>query len=254
MGPVNRKPRSRSGRAGTGGSGQGRVSGPKGIRIPASDRYAARRLKEGAGREPEPRLLQIVGFKNSGKTTLTESLLRQALGLGWRASAIKRHGHGGAPEPPPEETDASRFFAAGAASSLVAGGGVLLLQGRQPEEQIDDLAALIRLTQAAAAPDLILIEGFKEQPHAKLALVRCAEDWAELRRLANIRLVVAVDEALARRLRAEAAEAPYSGAPAGGGEAPPPHTRIPRIVSRDDTEDIAAWFAGWLRGDHHESL
>ena len=180
--------------------------------------------------------LQVVGFKNSGKTTLTETLLRFAIGHGLSASAIKHHGHGGVPEAPPGDTDASRLFQAGAASSIVAGGGQIVLQGRRPADEAGELTSLIQLTEAYAHPDLILIEGFKAEPYPKLVLLRSLEDWTELKRLTNIVLILTVDEELARHpsLSIEAI-------PAGGSN--------PRVLPRARSEEIAAWFTHWMKGE-----
>ncbi|OWR32602.1 molybdopterin-guanine dinucleotide biosynthesis protein B [Saccharibacillus sp. O23] len=197
--------------------------------------------------------LQVVGFKNSGKTTLTERLLHLAAERGLRASAIKHHGHGGAPEPPPGGTDASRFFAAGAASSLVVGGGVLLLQGREPSGRSDvdredgreegELDRLIRLTEAYAEPDLVLIEGFKQAAYDKIVLLRSEEDLTELLRLPGIRLIIVPDEELRsilKNLQAQRAEVSRFGALT--------------LLHREDADGIANWFGRWLKGEPDETL
>jgi len=188
------------------------------------------------------KLLQVVGFKNSGKTTMTESLIRTALDLGFRTSAIKHHGHGGAPDLPPPNTDASRLFRAGAASSIVVGGEVALLQVRQQQEsdRIDDLNTLIRYTENCADPDLILIEGFKNERHPKIVLLRSLEDWTSLRSLPNIELIVTANEDLPAEVAAAQKHADEK-------------SKLP-IFSRRQSEDIAAWFTDWLKGDRHESL
>lgn len=197
--------------------------------------------------------LQVVGFKNSGKTTLTERLLHLAAERGLRTSAIKHHGHGGVPEPPPGDTDASRFFAAGAASSLVIGEGVLLLQGREPDDkrnadnqvgrQENELDRLIRLTEAYAEPDLVLIEGFKQAACDKIVLLRSEEDLPELLRLSGIRLVLVPSEAL-RTLLTKRRTGETEGFLSG---------RLP-LLHREDAEGITNWFDRWLKGDSDETL
>lgn len=200
-----------------------------------------------------PKRLQIVGFKNSGKTTLTEALLRRALELGWITSAIKRHGHGGTPDLPPAGTDASRFFEAGAASSIVSGGGMMLLQGRQEPEKAEDLDPLIRLTETQAAPDLILIEGFKEASHPKIVLVRSVKDWMQLSRLMNIVLVVTAHADLAKQLIGES-----EGTSSNDGTASDINllrgSAAIHVFPREQTQHISAWFTDWLKGENHESL
>lgn len=166
------------------------------------------------------KLLQIVGFKNSGKTTLAERLLRLAAGRGLKTAAVKHHGHGGMPELPSPGTDGVRLFEAGADCSLVSGGGVVLLQSRtladKPDDKPDDRSAgksgsscldsLVRLAAFCAEPDLIVVEGFKEAEYDKIALVHTEEDWTSLRKLANVRLVLVRDGELAERLLARAGE------------------------------------------------
>ncbi len=182
-------------------------------------------------------VLQIVGFKNSGKTTLTETLLRLASRLGSRVSVIKHHGHGGEPEAPPADTDASRLFGAGAASSIVSGGGLMLMQGRLPESDdgCGELDALIALTQTYARPDLILIEGFKSEPYPKIVLLRSGEDWTQLGALTNIVLIVTQ----------KSEPSPH---PALSAKTRPPGLPNVRLLHRQQTEEIEAWFAHWLRG------
>lgn len=186
--------------------------------------------------------LQIVGFKNSGKTTLTENLILAALQLGFRTSAIKHHGHGGAPDLPPPTTDASRFFQAGAASSIVVGGEIVLLQVAQQQEsdRIDDLNTLIRYTETYATPDLILVEGFKDERYPKIVLVRSLEDWTSLRLLSNIEVIVTVNEELSAEVKATQEHADG-------------RSKLP-VFSRQQTEQITAWFTKWLKGADHESL
>ncbi|XKE96299.1 molybdopterin-guanine dinucleotide biosynthesis protein B [Metaplanococcus flavidus] len=132
------------------------------------------------------KILQIVGFKNSGKTTLLTRFMETALKSNKQVSTIKHHGHGGDLDMPEHGTDSMRFFEKGAASSLAYGNGVvqLHLQTKQAE-----LQKFIRLSQLAE-PDLILIEGFKKADFPKVVLVRNVDDWQELQKLSKIELVI----------------------------------------------------------------
>lgn len=132
------------------------------------------------------KVLQVVGFKNSGKTALLSRLLGIAKETGKAVSTIKHHGHGGAPEMPPESTDSQRFFEEGAKSSIVYGGGIIQLHQRKETASLDELVQLA----LPAGPDIILVEGFKEAGHEKIVLVRTKEDWEELKHLERIALVL----------------------------------------------------------------
>lgn len=101
----------------------------------------------------------IVGWANSGKTTLIEGLLRQLTAQGMRVGVIKHTHH-----PLPEDEagkDTARFQAAGAATVTLA----------NPEGALTREAGDKRLTELLSRVrdvDLILIEGFEKQaclPH-----------------------------------------------------------------------------------------
>lgn len=131
------------------------------------------------------KILQVVGFKNSGKTTLLSRFVEIAVSAGKTVSAIKHHGHGGRLEMPAAETDSIRLFEKGAASSLAFGDGVVQLHLREKE----DLKKFINFSRLAE-PDVIFIEGFKRAGFPKIVLVRSSEDWQELKNLSNIELVI----------------------------------------------------------------
>lgn len=66
-------------------------------------------------------ILQIVGFQNSGKTTLSEKLIFRASKAGLKAASIKHHGHGGPPDNELSSKDSIRHHEAGAVISSVEG-------------------------------------------------------------------------------------------------------------------------------------
>lgn len=133
--------------------------------------------------------LQIVGFKNSGKTTLIENWLEVLQQEDLDVSVIKHHGHEGALELPSAETDSMKYFHKGATSSVVVGDGMVQFHNRREL----DLNQLIELSMVAN-PDVILVEGFKREPLPKVVLVRSEEDWEILCSLQNIVLVVCLYE------------------------------------------------------------
>ena len=58
------------------------------------------------------KVFQIVGYQNSGKTTLMEKVISGAAEKGVRVAYIKHHGHGGAPDA----KDSTRHQQAGQSS------------------------------------------------------------------------------------------------------------------------------------------
>ncbi|WKA54551.1 molybdopterin-guanine dinucleotide biosynthesis protein B [Planococcus shixiaomingii] len=169
------------------------------------------------------KVLQVVGFKNSGKTALIEHLMGIAKENGKTVSTVKHHGHGGAPDMPSPTADSSRFFEHGAASSVVYGGGVIQLHQRKEEADLEELLEMASL----AGPDVVFVEGFKEAPCDKIVLIRSEVDWEELKELKGIVLVV-VPESLRM-----------------GGVG---------TVERNDLQQLKKWFLNWMEGEEDESI
>ncbi|TWT07864.1 molybdopterin-guanine dinucleotide biosynthesis protein B [Planococcus sp. CPCC 101016] len=169
------------------------------------------------------KVLQVVGFKNSGKTTLTLHLLKQAKNIGKTISTIKHHGHGGALEMPAAGTDSTRLFEEGAECSVAYGGGVIQMHQRKAEASLSELVALASL----ANPDLVLIEGFKDADYEKIVLLRSPEDWVELQKLTHIKLVITVDKMALDNMP---------------------------IILQNDSKQLHAWFNNWMDGGRNEGI
>lgn len=126
-------------------------------------------------------IFQVVGYQNSGKTTLVEKLIAHAAAKDLRIASIKHHGHGGTPDT----KDSTRHQQAGAIISGVEGGGALHLHIQREEWKLDDILQLYQLFSV----DLILIEGYKLETHPKVVLIR-TEDDLSLLELENIQCVI----------------------------------------------------------------
>jgi len=129
-------------------------------------------------------IIQIVGYKNSGKTTVTELLIECFKEAGFRTGAVKHHGHGGKPDRI-EDTDSNKYLQAGATCSAVYGDGEW--QFTVTDDIPFDLNAMIQLQETLGAT-LILIEGFKKLNYPKIVLLRDEKDW-NLLELSNIKAV-----------------------------------------------------------------
>ena len=110
--------------------------------------------------------LHIVGYNNSGKTTLVSHWVTVLQRLGLEVAVLKHHGHGGMPELPPDHTDTVQYLKAGAISTVVAGGGMIQLV-QQKERSFQEL----KLLAACANPDVLLIEGYKQEAGEKVVLI-----------------------------------------------------------------------------------
>lgn len=113
------------------------------------------------------RVFGLAGWKNSGKTTMTERLVAELTRRGWTIATVK-HAHHDA-DVDHEGTDSFRHRRAGAREvALVTGRRWALMHelGDEPEPSLTEILA--RLSPC----DLVLVEGYKREAHAKLELRR----------------------------------------------------------------------------------
>ena len=114
------------------------------------------------------KVLGLVGWSGAGKTTLLERMLPLLREAGLAVSTVKHAHHGFDLDRPGK--DSWRHRQAGAREVLVAGGSRWALmhevQGEEPT-----LPALLDRLQPV---DLVLVEGFKAHPYAKLEVYRPA--------------------------------------------------------------------------------
>ncbi len=114
-----------------------------------------------------PRVFGITGWKNAGKTTLTERLVAEFVRRGWKVATIK-HAHHDV-DIDREGTDSFRHRAAGASEVALVGGRRYAIMREAPEPSISEV--LERLSPA----DLVLVEGYKREAHLKIE-VRASRD------------------------------------------------------------------------------
>lgn len=137
------------------------------------------------------RTLHVVGYKNSGKTTLIARWVRLLTKEGIRVAVLKHHGHHSPLKLPDAMTDAVQFHRSGAQTSVVAGGGAVQLYMNE-EPNFNKMKAIAMI----ANPAILLIEGYKEELGEKVVLLRDESDWENLQHLQGIQLVVGpVEEA-----------------------------------------------------------
>ncbi|MFW5833012.1 MAG: molybdopterin-guanine dinucleotide biosynthesis protein B [Pseudomonadota bacterium] len=114
-------------------------------------------------------VLGIIGWQNSGKTTLVERLVQHFGETGLRVSTIK-HAHHDVDVDQPGK-DSWRHRQAGAVEVVLATArrtmSIHELRGA-PEPSLDALVARLRPV------DLVLVEGFKSHDHPKLEVSRAA--------------------------------------------------------------------------------
>ncbi|PBB80946.1 molybdopterin-guanine dinucleotide biosynthesis protein B [Mesorhizobium sp. WSM3879] len=109
------------------------------------------------------RVFGITGWKNSGKTTLTEKLVAELVRRGWTVSTVKHAHHDFDIDKP--GTDSFRHRQAGAMEVAVVSGRrwALMHELRNEDEPaLDDILARL------APSDIVLVEGYKRESHQKI--------------------------------------------------------------------------------------
>ena len=155
------------------------------------------------------RVYCVTGWKNTGKTTLTERLVAELVGQGLRISTVKHAHH--ATEIDHPGRDSYRHRAAGAGQVIVASPLCWALMTELRGAPEPPLAELLARFDPC---DLILIEGYKSAPHPKI----------ETHRQASGRELLAMSNPT---IRAIASDGPLE-------------TRLPRF-DLDDVTGIAAF-------------
>lgn len=129
----------------------------------------------------DPVIVQVVGFQNSGKTTFVKKLLQELSNQNIFVATIKHHGHGGKPDVV-EKKDSSEHIQSGAFASLVEGEGRLLIQVEKDEWNIQEQIHIL----CSMNPEVIVIEGHKNERFHKIVLLRNKEDFDALKSLENV--------------------------------------------------------------------
>ncbi|MUT67037.1 molybdopterin-guanine dinucleotide biosynthesis protein B [Paenibacillus sp. NEAU-GSW1] len=124
-----------------------------------------------------PLVFQIVGYKNSGKTTLMCRLIGHFTSQGLRVAVIKHDGHEFEADAP--GCDTRKMREAGAEWSAITSAGQTAIVKAAP-------TPLHELIDAAPPVDVILVEGYKREAYPKLVLLRNSDDAEMAMSLSNV--------------------------------------------------------------------
>ena len=113
------------------------------------------------------KIFGLAGWSGSGKTTLVRQLIPEITGRGFTVSTIKHAHHRFDIDKPGKDSYEHR--AAGATEVMIGSANRWALMHELRGAPEPDLGTLIARMSAV---DLLLIEGFKREPHAKLEVFR----------------------------------------------------------------------------------
>lgn len=125
-------------------------------------------------------VVQVIGYKNSGKTTLVCQLVRQLKQKGLRVGTVKHSSHTFDIDHPGKDTWRHRKAGAEAVAITSPDRTAIVRQRSTP---LSDLLAEMR------GVDLVMVEGFKWEPYPKIVIVKNIE---HLELLKNTEHVIAV--------------------------------------------------------------
>ncbi len=130
----------------------------------------------------------IIGFKNSGKTTLVERLVTELTGRGLRVSTVKHAHHNFDLDQPGK--DSARHREAGASQVVIASANRWAVMSELRGDAEPTLAELLARLDPV---DLVLVEGFKGGDHPRLEVHRSATDHPLIAAQDSAVLAIATD-------------------------------------------------------------
>ena len=111
-------------------------------------------------------IVSIVGKSNTGKTTFIERLIPEIVRRGYRVAIIKHGAHGF--DIDHEGKDTWRYRKAGAHSTIISSPGkVALIEEVEKDHDIEELRE-----KYIRNVDIIVVEGYKGNPHPKIEIFR----------------------------------------------------------------------------------
>lgn len=134
-------------------------------------------------------ILQVVGYKNSGKTTLSCKLIAALTARGVRVGSAKHDAHNF--ELDDIGTDSSKHLASGAIQTVLTSKTATRIM-RPSETSLEEIAE-----QMHGRVDLLIAEGFKTATYPKIALLRNQKDLDSLlMQTSNVKLLVSWESSL----------------------------------------------------------
>jgi len=121
------------------------------------------------------RLIGLAGWSGAGKTTLLRKLIPALVGQGLRVSTCKHAHHAFDVDKPGKDSYEHR--AAGASEVLVASSTRWALVHEHREAAEPNLRALLAKLEPV---DLVIVEGWKREPHPKIEVYRAANQQSPL--------------------------------------------------------------------------
>lgn len=136
-------------------------------------------------------IIQIVGYKNSGKTTLMTHAVSFLKEKGFTVATIKHHGHlGNDITLQNDDVDHMKHFNAGADQSIVQGKSYQQSVTRKENQSLEEIIS----ESVTIDCDVILVEGFKSARFDKVVVYQDEKERQSLSHLTNVKYYVNLAE------------------------------------------------------------
>ncbi|MBB5174320.1 molybdopterin-guanine dinucleotide biosynthesis protein B [Texcoconibacillus texcoconensis] len=134
----------------------------------------------------QPKVLQVVGYQNSGKTTLVTLLINLFSDLGFQVGSVKHHGHKTPLEKVVGDKDSDKHRRAGAQGTLVVSPNELYFTASIEEQSLEKYIEGFR----AFGYEQVIVEGFKRESFPKVVMVRREDPVTMIDMFTNVYAVV----------------------------------------------------------------
>ncbi|MCG7338268.1 molybdopterin-guanine dinucleotide biosynthesis protein B [Staphylococcus sp. ACRSN] len=140
-------------------------------------------------------ILQIVGYKKSGKTTLMAHTIKQLKLNNYKVATIKHHGDVCNDQVQDIElqnadVDHMKHFKAGADQSIVQGLNYQQSVSRSPKQTLTEIIQ----KSVTIDTNIILVEGYKDADFSKVLVYKDKEELKQLNHLSNIKYRINLHE------------------------------------------------------------
>jgi molybdopterin-guanine dinucleotide biosynthesis protein B len=132
-----------------------------------------------------PVILQVVGYQNSGKTTVITRLLKRIALQKIRVGVIKHHGHGDSLNFNDAGKDTEQHRNAGAAVTTISSAENTLLSANEPIP----LETAIEIYKLLGV-DCVLIEGYKTFQYPRVVLCKNNDDTSLIESSSNMVAII----------------------------------------------------------------
>lgn len=133
------------------------------------------------------KIIQVVGYSNTGKTTFIQEMLKILVKQNYEISVIKHHGHEKKLVELDTGKDSWKYRDSGAIGSTVIAGNKIQMQfSKDSKWTIHDAIKFNEFLKT----DLVIVEGFKGENFPKIVLVRDENGLEMLSQFDNIKAVI----------------------------------------------------------------